>query len=191
MNGFRRRAPQAWNPYGHAEQKRNFAVSQPPRCTATALCDLLGIYEGFGPQDIRDPRGHRVLFTALDRFPHMIELKEPDGKTDLRQPQREVEKIKRGGKDNSHFGGYHALRAATLTWIPATVKFPTVIAVRSSLLSRPGNELYYKHFDNFGGNMTVLVCRRVGPHLLVPVTWYPIDRGPNESEIVYHSLPIK
>ena len=25
--------------------------------------------------------------------------------------------------------------------------------------------------------MTVLVCRRVEPELLVPVTWYPIDRG--------------
>jgi hypothetical protein len=191
MNEFRRSRPQEWNPYGRPAPARSFAVTPPARCPATALCDLLEVYEGFGPQDIRDPRGHRILFTALDRFPHLIDLKEADGKTDLRQPQREVERIKRGEKDNSHFGGYHALRAATLTWIPATVRFPTVIAVRSFLLSRPGNELYYKHFDKFGGKMTVLVCRRVGPELLVPVTWYPIDRGPKESEIVYHSLPIK
>lgn len=192
MNGSRRNRP-VWYPYGRPEPKRVFSVVPPPRCTATALRDLLAIYEEFGNQDICDPRGHRVLFTALERFPHMINLKEPNGIADLRAPQREVEKIKRGEKDNAHFGGYHTLRAETLTWIPVTIKFPTVIAVRSFLLpnSRPGNELYYKEFERFGGNMTVLVCRRVGPQALVPVTWYPIDRGPNESEIIYHSLPIK
>jgi len=191
MNEFRRKRPQDWNPYGPAVKTRTFAVTPPAKCTATALRDLLAIYEELGARDIRDPRGHRVLFTALDRFPHMIELKEPDGKTAVRQPQREVAKIKSGEKDNSHHGGYQATRAETLTWIPPTVMFPTVITVKSSLLPRPGNELYYKHFDKFGGKMTVLVCRRVGPELLVPVTWYPIDRGPNESEIVYHALPVK
>jgi hypothetical protein len=70
---------------------------------------------------MRDPRGHRVLFNAPERFPHLIELKEPNGKTDVRDPKIEVEKIRSGEKDNTHFGGYHPQRA----WIPATIKFPT------------------------------------------------------------------
>ncbi len=183
--------PVHWNPFGPRQTTRIFSVAPPARVTAVLLNDLLAIYEELGTREIRDPRGHKVSFSSAERFPHMIELKEQNGK-DIRKPQKEVEKIKSGEKSNENYGGYHAERAATLSWIPMTVQFPTMIVVRSVLPNLyPGNELYYKNFEKFGGKMAVLVCRRVGPTLLVPLTWYPIDRGPKESEIVYHSLPTR
>jgi hypothetical protein len=168
-----------------------FSVTPPARVVATELRELLALYDDLCADNLRDPRGHRILFSP-ERFPHLIALKEPNRRTDVSNPKKEVEKIRSREKSNEHFGGYQKARAETLSWIRATIRFPTMIVVRNLVAGiHPGNELYYKAFDRFGGNLALLVCRRVGPDRLVPVTWYPKDKGPREEEIVYHSLPIR
>jgi hypothetical protein len=162
----------------------------PARVTVTDLRDLLQIHDEMVAEDLRDPRGHRVLLQS-ERFPHLIDLKEQSGR-DLRQPKKEVELIRTGKKTNSDFGGYQKERAETITWIRATVRFPTMLVIRSLIPGiHAGRELYYKEFDYFGKKLALLVCRRVGPELLVPVTWYSRDKGPIDSEIIYHALPIR
>jgi hypothetical protein len=94
------------------------------------LRELLAIYEQMGNEDLRDPRGHKVWLTS-ERFPHVIELKEPGGRRDVEKPKKEVELIRSGKKNVADFGGFHAERVQTLTWIRATISFPTAITVRS------------------------------------------------------------
>ena len=178
------------NLYAAPDRQRLFSVTPPARVTAIELRDLLEIYEQLGTGELRDPRGHRIVFNP-ERFPHMIDLKEPNRRTDVRNPQKEVEKIRKGEKTNIHFGGFHRERAETLTWIRPTFQSPTKMVVRSIVEGiHAGKELYYKEFDRFGGKLALLVCRRVGPELLVPVTWYPKDKGPKEHEVIYHALPV-
>jgi hypothetical protein len=165
-------------------------VTPPARVVATDLKELLALYDQLCASNIRDPRGHRVSFTP-ERFPHIIDLKEPNRRSDVRNPKKEVEKIRSGEKSNIDFGGYQKERAETLTWIQSTIRFPTMIVVRNVMPGiYAGTELYYKEFDRFGSKLALLVCRRVGPELLVPVTWYPKDKGPKSEEIVYHALPV-
>jgi hypothetical protein len=192
MSWQRRNRSTQWNPFGPPQPRpRVFSVPPPARVAHTDLRDLLEIYDGLCGEELRDPRNHRVRLTP-ERFPHMINLKELDGKRDVRNPQKEVELIRSGKKTNDHFGGFENERAETLTWIRATIRFPTIIVVRSVVPGiHPGTELYYKEFDQFGGKLALLVCRRVGPELLVPVTWFPKNKRPKEHEIVYHALPIR
>lgn len=192
MSNYRRRPLVNWNPLAPPQpRKRVFSVTPPARVISTDLRELLAFYDGLCTDDIRDPRGHRVLLSP-ERFPHLIDLKEPNGRDDVRNPQKEVVKIRSGERSNSHFGGFQGERAETLSWIRATVEFPTMIVVRSLIKGiHAGKELYYKEFDRFGGKLTLLVCRRVGPELLVPVTWFPKDRGPKAEEVIYHALEIK
>jgi hypothetical protein len=141
-------------------------------------------------KEIVDPRGHRVAF-SLERFAHIIDLKKPGG-GDVTEGQKEAMKIKNREKNNSHYGGFQQERAQTLSWIASIIRFPTIIQIRAFVPGlHPGRELYYKEFDGVGYNRTVVVCKRVGPALLAPVTYFPRDKNPTEEEIVYHSLPTK
>jgi len=49
---------------------------------------------------------------------------------------------------------------------------PTIIATNPHLFV-PGEELYVKEFEKPGYRYKVLVCKRVGPRLLVPVSSFP------------------
>jgi hypothetical protein len=129
-----------------------------------------------------------VLFTP-ERFAHLISLKKPGG-GDVTEGQKEANKIRARQKTNADYGGFEQERAQTLTWIENIIAQPTIIQVRSLLpRTHPGTDLYYKEFDRVSYKHPCMVCRRVGPQLLVPVAYFPRDKIAPEHEIIYHSLP--
>jgi hypothetical protein len=143
----------------------------PPKLLISELDDLLEWYEiNLCTRTLNDPRGHQVRFD-VGRFAYMIKLRTTKG-TKVKKPRRIAEGIKSGKYTNTDFGGFDAERAQTLSWIPAVVLRPTLIATNKNLLI-PGDELYVKEFDKSGYRYKVLYCKRVSNRLLVPVTSFP------------------
>jgi hypothetical protein len=156
--------------------------SPPPRPPAKLwkpdLQDILEWYEQhLCGMDLFDPRGIRVRF-APERFPHLIKLLDASSGQEVRKPQKEVEAIRQGLKRNADFGGYDVERAKTLPWIPLVVAEPSSIleVAEPSLWAKPGDTLLVKEFEKHGYRKKVLVCRRVGSGLLVPITSHPLDK---------------
>jgi hypothetical protein len=145
---------------------------RPPAKVLTAnLVELLAWYEeNLCAATLTDPRGHTVRFDVA-RFVYMIKLRSQKGGK-LRKPGRIAAKIKGGELANEHFGGFDPERARTLSWIPAVIMRPTLIASNKNLLI-PGDELYVKEFDKSGYRYKVLYCMRVSRTMLVPVTSFP------------------
>lgn len=129
---------------------------------------------------IRDPRDHFVKFSP-ERFPHLIKLSKKNSDKLVRQPQKLVQAIRSGKKTNADFGGYDEERSQTLTWITPTILRPTKILelIAQPLVGDPkaGDTLYVKEFERGGEKykFKVLVCKRVGTRLLIPVTFHPRD----------------
>jgi hypothetical protein len=156
-------------------------IERPPqRIWLHELRDILAWYEqNLCAVELRDPRGHIVRF-SLERFPHFIKLEPKAGKA-LRKAQKHVSEIKDGSKCNADFGGYSEERVQTLPWIIPIIARPTKIL---ELAAQPligdkkaGDTLYVKEFQRAGPQyrFKVLVCRRVGKTLLVPITCHPRD----------------
>jgi hypothetical protein len=154
---------------------RALAEVPPPRLDLIEVGDLLSWYErNLCSQKIIDPRGHEIRFNP-ERFPHLIKLLEPNSTAEVKKPQKEVDLIRAGKKTNADFGGFDKERAATLTWIPAMVLRPTQIKELRELY-KPGDNQYIKEFNKWGYKYKVLICRRVGEKLLVPVTCHPKEK---------------
>lgn len=152
---------------------------RPPRkLWKPELRDILEWYEeNLCKADLVDPRGMRVRFAA-ERFPHLVKLLDPISKREVRRPQNVVEAIRSGVKGNADFGGYDTERAKTLPWIPLLVTEPSQIleVIEPTLWEKPGDTLIVKEFDKEGYRRKVLVCRKVGSGLLVPITSHPSDK---------------
>jgi hypothetical protein len=149
------------------------AEAPPNRIWLHELAEMLAWYEKtLCEAELRDPRGHRVKF-APERFPHLIKLLKKGSKNEVENPQRVVNEIRSGLKKNADFGGYHAERFQGLSWMSAIIQRPTRILEVSTLLKKPGDTLYLKEFDRKGYAYKLLICRRAGKELLVPVTCHP------------------
>lgn len=169
----------------------------PTRIWLHELSELLAWYEeNLCAHQIRDPRNHFVKF-SIERFPHLIKLLRKNGK-EVNEPQKQVKAIKEGRKVNADFGGYDEHRAQTLPWIRPTIETPTKIMELGAqpLIGDPkaGDTLYIKEFDlrGYHARFRVLVCKRVGQYLLVPVTCHPRDHGrysPDLYRQVWPPLP--
>jgi hypothetical protein len=147
----------------------------PPRLWLHDLREMLAWYEqNLCNADLRDPRGHRVKFSP-ERFPHLIKLLRRASNKEVNEPQKVVNAIRTGTKCNADFGGYHTERFQGLSWMPCVISRPTKILEVVTLFEKPGDTLYVKQFNKAGYKFKVLVCRRVGPSLLVPVTCHPRD----------------
>ena len=166
-----------------ASSPQKVPLEHPPqRIWLHELCEILAWYEqNLCNAELRDPRGHVVRFST-ERFPHLIKLEPKDGGV-LRKAQRQVLAIKNGIKCNADFGGYSEERVQTLPWIIAAIKRPTQILELSSQPvvgeQKAGDTLYVKEFQRAGPKyrFKILVCRRVGKGLLVPITCHPRDHN--------------
>jgi hypothetical protein len=142
------------------------------------LKDILAWYEeNLCELELFDPRGKMVKFSP-ERFPHLIKLMDAESGQEVRRPQNVIEAIRSGEKCNDDFGGFDDERAKTLPWIPIVVKEPSQIleVVEPTLWEKPGDTLIVKEFEKQGYRNKVLVCRRVGSGLLVPITSHPSDK---------------
>jgi hypothetical protein len=159
-------------------------VEAPPRrIWLHELCELLEWYErNLCAAELRDPRGHVVKF-GIERFPHLIKLYRKGSQELVPRPTKQALAIKAKTKGNNDFGGYDTERAQTLPWVVPVILRPTRIL---ELMSQPltgeeksGDTLYVKEFHPTGRKyrFKILVCRRVGKELLVPVTCHPRDHG--------------
>jgi hypothetical protein len=127
-----------------------------------------------------DPRGHTVRF-SIERFPHSIKLLRKNSTLEVNNPKKQALAIRAGAKTNADFGGYDTERVQTFPWVIPIIQRPTkIFELRAQPLIGPdkaGDTLYVKEFDPTGRKykFKVLVCRRVGATLLVPVTCHPRD----------------
>jgi len=130
--------------------------------------------------ELKDPRGHIVRF-SVERFPHAIKLLQKNSTKEVNSPKKQALAIKAGTKTNADFGGYDTERAQTLSWAIPIIQRPTkILELRAQPLigvPKAGDTLYVKEFSPTGRKykFKVLVCRRVGATLLVPVTCHPRD----------------
>jgi hypothetical protein len=155
--------------------KKSVIEAPPGKIWLHDLREMLAWYcQNLCSVDLRDPRGHRVLF-APERFPHLIKLRQKDSSKGVNKPKKVVEQIRYGIKSNDDFGGYEAHRAQTLSWLPPIIQRPTAIIEVTRLFKeeKPGDTLYIKQFDKDGYKFKILVCRRVGESVLVPITCHP------------------
>jgi hypothetical protein len=165
----------------------------PNRIWLHELVDLLSWYEAnLCAVGARDPRDSFVKFSP-DRFPHLIKLRRKGSEQEVNKPQKQVIAIRNGEKSNADFGGYDCERAQTFPWIPPAILRPTKILelIAQPLIGeeRSGDILYVKEFDNTQRRyrFKIVVCRRVGPNLLVPVTCHPRDHG-RYSPLLYRQI---
>jgi hypothetical protein len=165
----------------------------PNRIWLHELSEILNWYEqNLCAHKLTDPRGHSVGF-SLERFPHLIKLLNKNSTREVEKPQKQALAIRDGRKNNRDFGGYDAERVQTLSWISAMILRPTrILELTAQPLvgqEKPGDTLYVKEFRNTGRKYRykILVCRRVGAKLLVPVTCHPRehDRYPKQYRQVY------
>lgn len=139
------------------------------------LREMLAWYEqNLCKANFRDPRGHKVAFSP-EHFPHLIKLCQKGSGREVNKPQKVVTQIRDGAKRNCDFGGYHPERFHSLSWMVAIIERPTKILESTTLFDKSGDTLYVKEFEKSGYRFKVLVCRRVGKTLLVPVTCHPRD----------------
>jgi hypothetical protein len=130
--------------------------------------------------ELKDPRDHIVRF-SIERFPHAIKLLQKNSTREVNNPGKQALAIKAGNKTNVDFGGYDTERAQTFPWVIPIIQRPTkILELRAQPLVGPekaGDTLYVKEFHPTGRKykFKVLVCRRVGAALLVPVTCHPRD----------------
>ena len=158
---------------------RHVVESAPERLWLHDLREILAWYEqNICAVEFRDPRGHQVKFSS-DRFPHLIKLLQRGSDLEVVNPQKHVLAIKTGAKAYQDYGGYDEERVQTLSWTPAIILRPTRIL---ELVAQPlvgpkkaGDTVYIKQFANTRCRykFKILVCRRVGATLLVPVTCHP------------------
>jgi hypothetical protein len=166
----------------------------PERIWLHQLRDMLEWYErNICAVEMRDPRGHVVRFSP-ERFPHLIKLLQKDSTREVNNPGKQVNAIRSGAKENRDFGGYEAERFQTLTWTAAIIARPTRILelMAPPLVGKPkaGDTIYVKEFrgDTHGKyRFKILICKRVGPVLLVPVTCHPQPHD-NYSPKVYRQV---
>ena len=163
----------------------------PNRIWLHELHELLAWYEtNLCDVDLIDPRGHKVSF-SLEHFPHLIKLLQKGSDREVNKPRKQAQAIKARTKGNVDFGGYETERAQTLPCIAAIILRPTKIM---ELITQPlaaqkaGETLYVKEFTNMNRRykFKVMVCRRVGKTLLVPVTSHPRDHdrfGQNYQQV--------
>src|ERR1035437_828781 len=166
----------------------------PARIWLHDLREMLAWYEqNLCEVEFRDPRGHRIVFT-IDRFPHLIKLLQRNSNLEVAHPQKHALAIKRGAKKNQDYGGYEIERAQTLSWMAATIQRPTrILELIAPPLVEPkkaGDTIYIKQFDGTkrGYIFKILVCRRVGAALLVPVSCRPQNNdnySPKQYRQVY------
>lgn len=177
---------------GTAPRPQQIEVA-PDRIWLHQLCDLLAWYEtNLCSKTLVDPRGCRVSF-SIERFAHSIKLLNKSSRREVDNPKKQAQAIKEGRKTNADFGGYSTERAQTLTWIEPTILRPSrILELTAQPLigpQKPGDTLYVKEFSNTQRRyrFKVLVCRRVGTVLLVPITCHPRDHGryPNHYKQVY------
>ena len=133
-------------------------------------------------KEIRDPRGHRINF-SIEHFCHSVKLLKKNSDREVDEPKKQALAIKAGKKGNQDFNGYDEERVRTLGWTAVTIQRPTRIleSVSQLLLGkrRAGDTLYIKEFSNTKRSyrFKVMVCRRVGSSLLIPVTCHPQDNA--------------
>jgi hypothetical protein len=162
----------------------------PERIWLHELRDILAWYDqNLCAAELRDPRGHLVRF-SLERFPHFIKLESREGRA-LKKPAKQVQAIRDGTKGNADFGGYAEDRVQTLPWVAAIIARPTkILELESQPLigdHKAGDTLYVKEFQRVGPKyrFKVLVCKRVGNTVLVPITCHPRthDRYPDYRQV--------
>jgi hypothetical protein len=155
--------------------KTNTLECPPVRLPRCSLSELLDWYiKNLCDAEILDPRGYRVLFTP-ERFPHLIKLVKKSGKP-VSKPAKVVKQILNGELCEADFGGFDQERAFGLTWIRPIIERPTkIIAASGELFDKAGDTLLVKQFKKGGFKFKILVCRKQGPKLLVPVTCHPRD----------------
>lgn len=159
------------------------AENAPNRIWLHELSELLTWYEeNLCAVGARDPRDHFVKFSP-ERFPHLIKLRRKGSTKEVKNPLKQVNAIRDKKKGNADFGGYECERAQTFPWILPAIQRPTKILelVAQSLIGdeKAGDVLYVKEFDNTQRRyrFKIVVCRKVGPKLLVPVTCHPRDHA--------------
>ncbi len=169
------------------------AERAPDRIWLHELHDLLAWHEAnLCANGIRDPRNFFVRFSP-EHFPHLIKLLRKGSEKEVNSPQKQVNAIRAGTKTNADYGGYDGERAHALPWIVATIQRPTKILELSAqpLIGTPkaGDTIYIKEFEQTQRRyrFQVVVCRKVGAALLVPVTCHPRDHGryPSHYKIVW------
>ncbi len=158
-------------------KSKTFCEEPPAKLWKHDLADILQWYEyNLCSQELIDPRGYRILF-APERFPHLIKLLKPGSEKEITEPQKHTNAIRCGNKCNADYGGYHAERAQTLTWIPAIILRPTMIleVTEKTIWEKPGDTVYVKEFDKKGYRHKLLVCRTLKHQRLAVVTSHPRD----------------
>lgn len=154
----------------------------PNRIWHHQLCDILNWYEiNLCAPVLKDPLGRIVRFSP-ERLPHLIKLLRRGSDDPVTRPLKQVNAIRSGAKDNSHFGGYHEDRVHTLPWAIPTILRPTKIyeLVEQPLIGpeKVGDTIYLKEFSNTQRRYRyrVLVCMTVGQSLLAPISFHPRER---------------
>ena len=178
---------------GNVPQQHTVIEVAPARIWLHDLREMLAWYEkNLCEPEFLDPRGHRVQVTP-ERFPHCIQLLQKNSTFEVNNPQKHVLAIKEGTASNEDFGGYDTERAQTLGWIPYVIQRPSRIL---ELITQPligkkkaGDTLYIKRFCNTKSSPRYkrLVCRRVGPQLLLIITCHPDDHD-NYSPKLYRQV---